>query len=122
MHSKKLRDAVHKDIRLDPPLVAAMDTPEMQRLRGIRQLGAAYYVYPGAHHTRFEHGLGTYWMARRIMDQIEEAAPPSAASSATPSTWPPSSTTSPTSRSATPSRTSGACSTATTATACASAT
>ncbi len=71
MHAKKLRDPVHKDIRLDPSLVAAMDTPEMQRLRGIRQLGAAYYVYPGAHHTRFEHGLGTYWMARRIMDQIE---------------------------------------------------
>ncbi len=74
MHAKKLRDPVHKDIRLDPPLVAAMDTPQMQRLRGIRQLGASYYVYPGAHHTRFEHGLGTYWMARRIMDQIEAGA------------------------------------------------
>ena len=92
MHAKKLRDAVHKDIRLDPPLVAAMDTPQMQRLRGIRQLGAAYYVYPSAHHMRFEHGLGTYWMARRIMDQIEAGGPaPSAPSSATPSTWPPSS-------------------------------
>jgi HD superfamily phosphohydrolase len=71
MHAKKLRDAVHRDIRFDPPLVAAMDTPQMQRLRGIRQLGAAYYVYPSAHHMRFEHGLGTYWMARRIMDEIE---------------------------------------------------
>lgn len=72
MHAKKLRDAVHKDIRLDPPQVAALDTPQMQRLRGIRQLGAAYYVYPSAHHTRFEHGLGAYWMARRILDQIED--------------------------------------------------
>jgi HD superfamily phosphohydrolase len=76
MHPKKLRDAVHKDIRLEPAQVAAMDTPQMQRLRGIRQLGAAYYVYPSAHHTRFEHGLGTYWMARRIMEQIEAAGEP----------------------------------------------
>jgi len=70
MHAKKLRDAVHKDIRLDPAEVAALDTPQMQRLRGIRQLGAAYYVYPSAHHTRFEHCLGTYWMARRVMDEM----------------------------------------------------
>ncbi|MFW6189888.1 MAG: HD domain-containing protein [Planctomycetota bacterium] len=68
---KKLRDAVHKDIRLSAAEVAAMDTAEMQRLRGIRQLGAAYLVYPSAQHTRFEHGLGTLWMARRIVSQIE---------------------------------------------------
>ncbi len=71
MHAKKLRDAVHKDIQLGPCEVAALDTAQMQRLRGIRQLGAAYYVYPSAHHTRFEHGLGTYWMARRIMEEVE---------------------------------------------------
>ena len=71
MHAKKLRDAVHKDIRLTTPEVAALDTPQMQRLRGIRQLGAAYYVYPGAQHTRFEHCLGTLWMARRIIGHLE---------------------------------------------------
>jgi len=76
MYVKKLRDAVHKDIRLGPAQVAAMDTPQMQRLRGIRQLGAAYYVYPGAHHTRFEHGLGTYWMACRIVEQMEAYGTP----------------------------------------------
>jgi HD superfamily phosphohydrolase len=71
MYARKLRDAVHKDIYLSADQVAALDTPQMQRLRGIRQLGAAYYVYPSAQHTRFEHCLGASWMAARIIDQIE---------------------------------------------------
>jgi HD superfamily phosphohydrolase len=71
MYARKLRDAVHKDIYLSAEQVAALDTPQMQRLRGIRQLGAAYYVYPSAQHTRFEHCLGASWMAARIVDQIE---------------------------------------------------
>jgi len=71
MQARKLRDAVHKDIHLSGLEVAVIDTPQMQRLRGIRQLGAAYYVYPSAQHTRFEHCLGTCWMAKRIVGQIE---------------------------------------------------
>lgn len=71
MYGRKLRDAVHKDIYLTDEEMAAIDTPQVQRLRGIRQLGAAYYVYPSAQHTRFEHCLGTCWMAKRIVSQIE---------------------------------------------------
>jgi len=50
--------------------VELMDTPEFQRLRGIRQLGTAYLVFPSAVHTRFEHSLGTCWMAQRILRSI----------------------------------------------------
>ena len=71
--SKKLRDAVHKDIRLSEGELRTIDTPQMQRLRGIRQLGAAYYVYPGAQHTRFEHSVGTCWMAKQIVAHVEAA-------------------------------------------------
>lgn len=39
-------------------------------MRGIRQLGAAYLVYPGALHTRFDHGLGTLHMAQAILDSL----------------------------------------------------
>ena len=69
--SKTIRDPVHKDIELTERQLRVIDTPQVQRLRGIRQLGGSYLVYPGAHHTRFEHALGTCWMARRILASVE---------------------------------------------------
>jgi len=36
----------------------------------VRQLGLAYLVYPGATHSRFEHALGTYHLARRTLDLL----------------------------------------------------
>jgi uncharacterized protein len=68
---KLIRDAVHGDIEMDSLEVELMDTPEFQRLRGIKQLGTAYLVFPSAVHTRFEHSLGTSWMAHRILQSIE---------------------------------------------------
>lgn len=35
-----------------------IDHKYFQRLRRIKQMGLAHYVYPGAHHTRFHHALG----------------------------------------------------------------
>src|SRR6185295_16314115 len=51
---------------------AIVDTPAVQRLRYVRQLGHAFLVYPGATHTRFEHALGTYHLARRVLAQLDE--------------------------------------------------
>ena len=71
MSKKKLiRDAVHGDIEMGSLEVELMDTPEFQRLRGIKQLGTAYLVYPSAVHTRFEHSLGTSWMAHRMLEAV----------------------------------------------------
>src|SRR5262249_33081110 len=70
MKRKLIRDAVHGDIEMSALEVELMDTPEFQRLRGIKQLGTAYLVFPSAVHTRFEHSMGTSWMARRIVDTI----------------------------------------------------
>src|SRR5207247_7140749 len=67
---KLIRDAVHGDIEMSPLEVELMDTPEFQRLRGIKQLGTAYLVFPSAVHTRFEHSLGTSWMAHRILESV----------------------------------------------------
>src|SRR5437660_3012547 len=67
---KLIRDAVHGDIEMGALEVELMDTPEFQRLRGIKQLGTAYLVFPSAVHTRFEHSLGTSWMANRILQSI----------------------------------------------------
>jgi len=70
---KLIRDAVHGDIEVGPLEIELMDTPEFQRLRSIKQLGTAYLVFPSAVHTRFEHSLGTSWMAHKILDSIRRS-------------------------------------------------
>lgn len=65
-----LRDPVHGDVYLSEEELQVIDTPEFQRLRGVRQLGAAYLVYPGALHTRFEHSIGTLHLTQRLIDAV----------------------------------------------------
>jgi HD superfamily phosphohydrolase len=68
-----VRDPLWNNIRLDPEALAVVDTPAVQRLRYVRQLGHAFLVYPGATHSRFEHALGAYHLARRLLAQLEDA-------------------------------------------------
>jgi len=75
MSRKLIRDAVHGDIEVSALEIELMDTSEFQRLRGIKQLGTAYLVFPSAVHTRFEHSLGTSWMAHQIVEAIRRTHP-----------------------------------------------
>ncbi|HYT05109.1 MAG TPA: HD domain-containing protein, partial [Gemmatimonadales bacterium] len=68
-----VRDPLWNNIRLDLDALAVVDTPAVQRLRYVRQLGHAFLVYPGATHSRFEHALGAYHLARRVLSQLEDA-------------------------------------------------
>jgi len=63
----EIRDAVYGDIVLLEDEARLLDTYEMQRLKHIKQLGNVNLVYPSANHTRFEHSLGTRWMAQKIV-------------------------------------------------------
>ena len=67
-----IRDPLWNNIRLDPLALELIETPAFQRLRYVRQLGLAFLVYPGATHTRFEHALGAYHLARRALALLEE--------------------------------------------------
>lgn len=60
---KIIKDPVHGYVEVPSELVPLLDSPPVQRLRYVRQLGFSYLVYPGAHHTRFEHSLGTMHLA-----------------------------------------------------------
>lgn len=67
-----IRDPLWNNIRVDAHALRLVDTRVFQRLRYVRQLGLAYLVYPGATHTRFEHALGAYHLARRTLALLEE--------------------------------------------------
>lgn len=68
-----LRDPVHGDLSLGPREAAVLDLPAVQRLRGVKQLGTASYVYPGALHTRFDHSLGASALAHRLVAALRRA-------------------------------------------------
>ncbi len=71
-----LRDAVHGLVSFegDEELVIPrlMDTPEMQRLRRIRQLGVASVAFPGAEHTRFAHAIGTAHVMKLLLARLRQ--------------------------------------------------
>ncbi len=71
MDGKIIHDGVHGSMKITGLILDLVKTPpEFQRLRNIRQLGLAYLVYPGANHTRFEHSLGAWHIARRLSQEI----------------------------------------------------
>jgi HD superfamily phosphohydrolase len=72
MSFEVIRDPLWNNIRVDPLALRLIDTPAFQRLRYVRQLGLAYLVYPGASHSRFEHALGAYNLARHALGLLEE--------------------------------------------------
>ncbi len=41
-----------------------------QRLRRITQMGLSYLVYPGAHHTRFHHALGSMHLMQKAINVL----------------------------------------------------
>lgn len=55
----------------DVTLWKLLQTPPVQRLRRIKQLGFSEFVYPGATHTRLSHVLGAMQMARRMLDVLQ---------------------------------------------------
>ena len=73
MKFETLRDPLWNNIRVDELALELVDTGVFQRLRYIRQLGLAYLVYPGATHSRFEHALGAYHLARNTLALLAES-------------------------------------------------
>ncbi len=68
-----LRDEIHGDIAFDRLFRSVIDHECVQRLRYIKQLGLAEYVFPCATHTRFQHSLGASYLAQEYFRGIVEA-------------------------------------------------
>jgi hypothetical protein len=68
---KVVRDPIHGNIQIKDFFIQLLETPEVQRLYNIKQLGFAHLVFPGAHHTRLEHSLGTYNIATQLSEILD---------------------------------------------------
>lgn len=77
IRDQRIRDPVHNLIKFskenpdDEVLWRLVQTPALQRLRRIKQLGFSEFVYPGASHTRLSHVIGAMQMARRMLGALE---------------------------------------------------
>jgi HD superfamily phosphohydrolase len=71
---KTINDPIWGVIELFPWESLIVDSLLLQRLRGVRQLGMAHYVYPGAGHSRLEHTLGVVEAADRMIRSLERNA------------------------------------------------
>jgi HD superfamily phosphohydrolase len=65
-----IKDSVHDHIEISGVARELLDTPPVQRLRRINQLGTVGLVYPSANHTRFEHSLGVHHLADRALGHL----------------------------------------------------
>ena len=68
----EVRDPIHTFVRFDSAERDVINSPPLQRLRHIQQLGMSHLVYPGATHKRFEHSLGVMELAARVFDVVTD--------------------------------------------------
>jgi len=65
-----VRDSLYDLIPLGPRELKLISTPPFLRLQKIKQLGFVYRIWPGATHTRYEHSLGSYYLAVRALRSL----------------------------------------------------
>ena len=64
----EIKDPIYGYVRITEAERKIIDSYPFQRLRRIRQLAGAEYVYPGANHTRFEHSVGVMHLAGAFLE------------------------------------------------------
>lgn len=72
---QRLRIPDELDVPISFRIRRLLDTEAMQRLKRISQLGLVSQVYPGAVHSRFEHSLGVYRLARIVLQHLLSTDP-----------------------------------------------
>ncbi|GAB6089656.1 HD domain-containing protein [Spirochaeta dissipatitropha] len=65
-----IRDPLWGHIYLDDPMLKLVNSPPLQQLTRIKQLGPSFLVYPGATHTRLNHSLGVLQIARKMLRNL----------------------------------------------------
>jgi HD superfamily phosphohydrolase len=69
---KKINDCIHGFFTVSNLACLFIDTKYFQRLREQKQLATCFYVFQNSNHTRFEHSLGVYYLAGKILNRINK--------------------------------------------------
>jgi len=72
LHYEIVKDPIYGYIKLYDHELAIINTSTMQRLRRIKQLSSAHFVYPGATHNRFSHSIGVMHIAGIFTERLLE--------------------------------------------------
>lgn len=68
---KIINDPIYGFITVPNPfLFRLIEHRYFQRLRRISQMGLSYLVFPGAHHTRFQHALGAMFLMQKAVQVL----------------------------------------------------
>lgn len=74
MSAKIFRDPLYNYVSIerkkDGWLLDVLDSPEIQRLRRVHQLGISYLTFPGADHNRLAHSLGVLHLMSQVMTHL----------------------------------------------------
>lgn len=70
--SKDVFDFVWGSVELNPVEIALLDSPLLQRLRNIKQLGFGHYVYCNADYSRFAHTIGVVEISGRMAEVVKK--------------------------------------------------
>ena len=74
------RDNTHNLIFIEDPELGVLlrkiiDTAEFQRLRRVRQNGLGFLVYPSMETSRFPHAIGSFAVAKRVIEALQKQQP-----------------------------------------------
>lgn len=66
-----IKDPLYGHIDIGEVARDLLDTAPVQRLRHVKQTGVSNLVFPSANHTRFEHSLGVYYLADKLLSHLD---------------------------------------------------
>lgn len=65
-----VRDPLYGLVQLTEVELSILKTLPVTRMRWIKQMGLACLVFAGANHTRYEHSVGTMYVANKLVDAL----------------------------------------------------
>lgn len=71
---KDIKDSIWGMMPFSEDEVTLINSPIIQRLRRIKQLGFSYLTYPSAEHSRFAHTLGVTHVVKTLLRSIEDGS------------------------------------------------